>query len=214
MVSQGFQWAMFIIAPIILLIDAIIVTTGIFRKFVRKEKEDESERTQIFSMIDWMEKIGIAMGVLTLILAGFLAVNLPNVGGDWINYFNPFTIIFMVVIGCLMTLRVLDEAPIGAFIALLGGFLGAAIFAAVFGEQYGGRWIYFAVFLACDVIIFILVRTLTKQMATIGKVLNWFPVAIIITIACIAWGVFQIVLLAIHGYNLTVAHITALPLLL
>jgi hypothetical protein len=117
----------------------------------------------------------------------------------------------MVVIGALMTLRVLDEAPIGAFIALLAGFLGAAIFAAVFGDQYSGRWIYFAVFLACDVIVFILVRTLTKQMATIGKVLNWFPVALIITFACIAWGVFQIVLLAIHGYNLTVAAATPLP---
>ena len=103
MVSQGFQWAMFILSPIVLIIDALLVTTGIFRRFIRKEKEDESERTQMFSMIDWMEKIGIAMGVITLILAGFLAVNLPNVGADWINYFNPFTIIFMVVIGALMT---------------------------------------------------------------------------------------------------------------
>ena len=212
MVSQGLQWAMFIISPIILILDAILVTSGIFRKFIREEKEIESERTQLFSMVDWMEKIGIALGVLTLIIAGFLAVNLPNVGADWINYFNPFTIIFMVVIGSLMTLRTLEETPIAALIALLGGFLGAAIFAAVFGEQYSGRWIYFAVFLACDIIIFICVRTLTKQMAMIGKILNWFPIAIVITIACIAWGVFQIVLLAIHGYNITIASSSALSL--
>jgi hypothetical protein len=211
MVSQGFQWAMFILSPIVLIIDALLVTSGIFRRFIRKEKEDESERTQMFSMIDWMEKIGIVLGVITLLLAGFLAVNLPNVGAEWINYFNPFTIIFMVVIGALMTLRVLEDAPIGAFIALLGGFLGAAIFAAVFGEQYSGRWIYFAVFLACDIIVFVLVRTITKQMAMIGKVLNWFPVALIITFACIAWGVFQIVLLVIHGYNLTVEAVTPIP---
>jgi len=67
-----------------------------------------------------------------------------------------------------------------------------------------GRWVYFAIFLAVDIIVFVLVRTLTQQMAMIGKILNWFPIAIILSFVCIAWGVFQIVLLVIHGVNLII----------
>ncbi|MHA1211152.1 MAG: hypothetical protein ACTSSH_01710 [Candidatus Heimdallarchaeota archaeon] len=204
MVNENFQLAMFILSPIVLLIDAILVTSGIFRKFTRKEQSNESERTRLISMVDVMEKIGIGLGVLTLILAGYLAVNLPKVGADWINYFNPFTILFMVIIGSLMALRMLEDSPIASVIALLAGFLGAAIFSFAFGENFSGRWIYIGVFLAIDIAVFVCVRLLTKQMAMIGRVLNWFPVAIIITFACIAWGVFQIVLLGIHGYNLVI----------
>ena len=152
--ESSFQLAMFIISPIILILDAMIITSGIFRKFARVEKEDETERTKLFSMVDIMEKIGIALGVLTLILAGYLAVSYPKVNGDWIYYFNPFTIIFMVVIGCLMTLRTLDDHPVIAVIAILGGLAGAAIFAAVFGDLGYGKWIYFALFLGVDLVLF------------------------------------------------------------
>ncbi len=202
MASDGFQLAMFIISPIILLLDAIITASGIFRKFTREEKDSESERKQLITMVDVMEKIGIGLGVLTLMLAGYLAVNLPNVGAAWINYFNPFTILFMVIIGSLMTLRTLDDTPIAAVIALIAGFLGASIFSFAFGENFNGRWIYVGVFLAIDIVVFVLVRLLTKQMAMIGKILNWFPVAIIISIVCIGWAIFQIALLVVHGINL------------
>ena len=203
MVSDTFQLVMFIISPIVLILDAIVITAGLFRKFARIEKQDESERSRLFSMVDIMEKIGIVMGVLTLILAGFLAVNRPD-AGDWLIWFNPFTIIFLVVIGCLLTLRTLEDTPVTALIALLAGLLGAALFAAIFGEPDTGKWIYFTIFLVIDIIVFVLVRTLTQQMAMIGKILNWFPIAIIVSFACIAWGVFQIVLLVIHGVNLII----------
>ena len=154
-------------------------------------------------MVDIMEKIGIGLGILTLILAGFLAVNIPQAGA-WLGWFNPITIIFLVIIGCLLALRTLDDTPVTALIAILAGLLGAAVFAAVFGDAGYGKWIYFAVFLAVDVIVFMLVRMLTKQMAMIGRILNWFPVAIIVVFACLGWGIFQIVLLVIHGVNLII----------
>ncbi len=204
MVSDSFQLAMFIISPIILILDAIVITTGIFRKLIRKEKEDVNERERLFSMVDIMEKIGIGLGILTLILAGFLAVNIPDIQGEWLGWFNPITIIFLVIIGCLLALRTLDDTPVTALIAILAGLLGAAIFAAAFGENEYGRWIYFAVFLAVDVIVFMLVRMLTKQMAMIGRILNWFPVAIIVVFACLGWGIFQIVLLIMQGINLII----------
>jgi len=203
MVSDSFQLAMFIISPIVLILDAIVITTGIFRKLIRKEKKDVEERDRLFSMVDVMEKIGIGLGILTLILAGFLAVNKPQVG-PWLDWFNPITIIFLIVIGCLLALRTLDDTPVTALIAILAGLLGAAVFAAVFGDAGYGKWIYFAVFLAVDVIVFMLVRMLTKQMAMIGRILNWFPVAIIVVFACLGWGIFQIVLLVIHGVNLII----------
>ncbi|NHJ85420.1 MAG: hypothetical protein FK734_08145 [Asgard group archaeon] len=201
MADEAFQLAMFIISPIVLILDSIVITSGIFRKFAREEKEDEKERKTIFSTINILEKAGIALGVLTLILAGYLAVNIPQ-AGDWLVWFNPITIIFLCVIGALMTLRTLEDAPIGALIALLAGFLGAAIFAAVFGEATYAKWVYFAVFLAVDVVVFVLVRTLTQQMAMIGKILNWLPVAATVIFACLGWGIFQIVLLVIHGIQL------------
>ncbi|MCE7743791.1 MAG: hypothetical protein GPJ52_01520 [Candidatus Heimdallarchaeota archaeon] len=203
MVSDSFQLAMFIISPIILILDAIVITTGIFRKLIRKEKEDVEERDRLFSMVDIMEKIGIGLGILTLILAGFLAVNIPQAGA-WLGWFNPITIIFLIIIGCLLALRTLDDTPVTALIAILAGLLGAAVFAAVFGDVGYGKWIYFAVFLAVDIIVFMLVRMLTKQMAMIGRILNWFPVAIIVVFACLGWGIFQIVLLVIHGVNLII----------
>ena len=107
-------------------------------------------------------------------------------------------------LGCLLALRTLDDTPVTALIAILAGLLGAAVFAAVFGDAGYGKWIYFAVFLAVDVIVFMLVRMLTKQMAMIGRILNWFPVAIIVVFACLGWGIFQIVLLVIHGVNLII----------
>ena len=199
--EHAFEFAMFILSPIVLILDAVIVTSGIFRKFARIEKNDESERTRLFSMVDIMEKVGIVLGVLTLMLAGFLAVNVPD-QYPWMTWFNPLTIVVLVVIGALLTLRTLEDTPISALVALLGGFLGAAIFAAVFGDLGQGKWIYFAVFLAVDLIIFVLVRTLTDQMAMIGKILNWLPVAIIVSFFCIGWGIFQIISLAIYGVSL------------
>jgi peptidoglycan/LPS O-acetylase OafA/YrhL len=192
-----FQSIMFILSPIVLILDAIIITSGILRKFARLEKDDESERTKLFIMVDWMEKIGIVLGVITLLLAGYLAVKSPY-ADEW---FNPLTIVFLCIIGALLTLRKLEDTPITALIALLAGFLGAAVFAAAFGTEQS-KWIYFAVFLVIDVIVFVLVRTITKQMAMIGQILNWFPIATIISFACLGWGVFQIVLLAIYGINL------------
>ena len=76
--EHAFEFAMFILSPIVLILDAIVVTSGIFRKFARIEKDDESERTRLFSMVDIMEKVGIVLGVLTLMLAGFLAVKIPE----------------------------------------------------------------------------------------------------------------------------------------
>ncbi len=199
--EHAFEFAMFILSPIVLILDAVVVSSGIIRKFARIEKNDESERNMLFSMVAVMEKVGIVLGVLTLMLAGFLAVNVPD-EYPWMVWFNPLTIIVMVVIGALLTLRTLEDTPITALVALLGGFLGAAIFAAAFGDLGQGKWIYFAVFLAADIIIFVLVRTLTEQMAMIGKILNWMPVAIIVSLFCIGWGIFQIISLAIFGISL------------
>ncbi|NHJ04113.1 MAG: hypothetical protein EAX90_04775 [Candidatus Heimdallarchaeota archaeon] len=204
--ENGFQFAMFIISPIVLILDAVIVSSGIIRKFARIEKSDESERTKLFSIVDVMEKIGIVLGVLTLMLAGYLAVKVPD-EYPWLQWFNPITILFMCIIGALLTLRTLENTPITALIALLAGFLGAAIFAVVFGDLGQGKWIYFIVFLVIDIIVFILVRTLTQQMAMIGKIMNWLPVAITIAILCIAWGIFQIVSLAIWGVQLVLPNI-------
>ena len=199
--EHAFEFAMFILSPIVLILDAIVVTSGIFRKFARIEKNDESERTRLFSMVDVMEKVGIVLGVLTLMLAGFLAVKIPE-QYPWMQWFNPITVIVLVVIGALLTLRTLEDTPITALVALLAGFLGAAIFAAVFGDLGQGKWIYFAVFLAVDIIVFVLVRTLTEQMAMIGKILNWMPLAIIISFFCVGWAIFQIISLAIYGVSL------------
>ncbi len=201
MVSDQFQLAMFIISPIVLILDAIVITAGIFRKLVRDEKENLEERSRLFTMVDVMEKIGIGLGILTLILAGILAVNIPN-AGDWLLWFNPITIIFLVIIGCLLALRTLDDTPVAALLAIIGGLLGAAIFAVTVGDAGYGKWIYFAVFLIADIVVFMMVRMLTKQMAMIGKILNWYPIAFIISIACIGWGIFQIVLLVMHGISL------------
>ncbi len=199
--EHAFEFAMFILSPIVLILDAVVVTSGVIRKFARIEKNDESERNMLFSMVDVMEKVGIVLGVLTLMLAGFLAVNVPD-EYPWMQWFNPLTIIVLVVIGALLTLRTLEDTPISALVGLLAGFLGAAIFAVVFGDLGQGKWIYFAVFLAIDIIVFILVRTLTEQMAMIGKILNWMPVAIIVSFFCIGWGIFQIISLAIYGVSL------------
>ena len=204
--ENGFQFAMFIISPIVLMLDAVVVSSGIFRKFARIEKSDESERTRLFSIVDIMEKIGIALGVLTLMLAGYLAVKIPD-EYPWMQWFNPITILFMCIIGALMTLRTLEDTPITALIALLAGFLGAAIFAVVFGDLGQGKWIYFIIFLVIDIIVFILVRTLTQQMAMVGKILNWLPVAITVAFLCIGWGIFQIVSLAIWGVQLVLPNI-------
>ncbi|MEA2071441.1 MAG: hypothetical protein U9O98_09140 [Asgard group archaeon] len=193
--ADVFQTIMFILSPIVLLLDAIVITSGILRKFAREEKSDEKERTTIFTTIDIMEKIGIALGVLTLILAGYLAVKSPYAD----RWFNPLTIVFLCIIGALLTLRTLEDTPITALIALIGGFLGAAIFSAAFGTEGFGKWIYFIVFLVIDITLFVLVRTITTQMAMIGKILNWFPIAVIICFACFGWGIFQIVLMAIYG---------------
>ena len=203
MSGEQFQLAMFILAPIVLLIDAILVTTGIFRKLVRKEKENESERAQLFSIIEIMEKIGIVFGVLTLILAGYLAINLPKVNADWIYVFNPFTILVMVIIGSLMTLRMLEDTPIVAAIALLAGFLGAGLIALFFeGDIGNSKWIYVGLFFGIDLAAFLALRLLTKQMAMIGKILNWFPIALIVSFTSLGWGIVQIVLLIIHGIQL------------
>lgn len=199
--EHAFEFAMFILSPIVLILDAVVVTSGVIRKFARIEKNDESERNMLFSMVDVMEKVGIVLGVLTLMLAGFLAVNVPD-EYPWMVWFNPLTIVVLVVIGALLTLRTLEDTPITALVALLAGFLGAAIFAAVFGDLGQGKWIYFAVFLAVDIIVFVLVRTLTEQMAMIGKILNWMPVAIIVSFFCVGWGIFQIISLAIYGVSL------------
>ncbi|HUU79376.1 MAG TPA: hypothetical protein VMX55_13605 [candidate division Zixibacteria bacterium] len=204
--ENGFQFAMFIISPIVLILDAVFVSSGIIRKFARIEKSDESERTKLFSIVDVMEKIGIVLGVLTLMLAGYLAVKIPD-EYPWLQWFNPITILFMCIIGALMTLRTLEDTPITALIALLAGFLGAAIFAVAFGDLGQGKWIYFIIFLVIDIIVFILVRTLTQQMAMIGKIMNWLPVAITIAFLCIAWGIFQIVSLAIWGVQLVLPNI-------
>ncbi|MFW9922870.1 MAG: hypothetical protein ACFFDW_06225 [Candidatus Thorarchaeota archaeon] len=195
---EVFSLIMFILSPIVLILDAVIVTSGIIRKLARYEKKDEEDRHELFKTIDIMEKIGIALGVLTLILAGYLAVNVPN-EYDWLVWFNPITIVFMCIIGALLTLRTLEDTPVTALIALLGGFLGAAIFAVAFGDLGQGKWIYFIVFLVVDIIVFVLVRTLTQQMAMIGKILNWWPVAIAVSLLCIGWGIFQIVNLSIWG---------------
>lgn len=199
--EHAFEFAMFILSPIVLILDAVVVSSGIIRKFARIEKNNESERNMLFSMVDIMEKVGIVLGVLTLMLAGFLAVNVPD-EFPWMQWFNPLTILVLVVIGALLTLRTLEDNPISALIALLAGFLGAAIFAAVFGNLGQGKWIYFVVFLAIDVIVFVLVRTLTEQMAMIGKILNWMPIAIIVSFFCIGWGIFQIISLLIYGVSL------------
>jgi len=100
MVSEKFTLAMFIISPIVLIIDAIIVASGIFRRFAKKEKEDEEERTKLFSIVDLLEKIGIGFGFLTLLLAGYLAVVLPAALSQltWLVWFNPITIIFLCAI--------------------------------------------------------------------------------------------------------------------
>lgn len=199
--EHAFEFAMFILSPIVLILDAVVVTSGVIRKFARIEKNDESERNMLFSMVDIMEKVGIVLGVLTLMLAGFLAVNVPD-EYPWMQWFNPLTILVLVVIGALLTLRTLEDTPISALVALLAGFLGAAIFAVVFGDLGQGKWIYFVVFLAIDIIVFVLVRTLTEQMAMIGKILNWMPIAIIVSFFCIGWGIFQIISLAIYGVSL------------
>ena len=204
--ENGFQFAMFIISPIILILDAILVTSGIFRRFAKVEKSDESERTRLFSIVDIMEKIGIVLGVITLMLAGYLAVKVPD-EYPFLQWFNPITILFMCIIGALMTLRTLEDTPITALIALLAGFLGAAIFAVAFGDLGQGKWIYFTVFIVIDIIVFVLVRTLTQQMAMIGKILNWLPVALIVSFLCIGWGIFQIVSLAIWGVQLVLPAI-------
>ena len=204
--ENGFQFAMFIISPIILILDAILVTSGIFRRFARIEKSDETERTRLFSIVDIMEKIGIVLGVITLMLAGYLAVKVPD-EYPFLQWFNPITILFMCIIGALMTLRTLEDTPIAALVALLAGFLGAAIFAVVFGDLGQGKWIYFTIFLVIDIIVFILVRTLTQQMAMIGKILNWLPIALLVSFLCIGWGIFQIVSLAIWGVQLVLPAI-------
>jgi len=203
MSGEQFQLAMFIISPMVLMIDAILVTTGIFRKLARMEKEDEADRKQLFSMIDIMEKAGIAFGVLTLILAGYLSINLPKVEANWIYVFNPFTILVMVIIGALMTLRMLEDTPIVAAIALLAGFLGAGLLALFFeGDIGNSKWIYVGLFLGIDLAVFVALRLLTKQMAMIGKILNWFPIAIIICFTSLGWGIVQVVLLIIHGVKI------------
>jgi hypothetical protein len=104
----------------------------------------------------------------------------------------------------LLTLRLLEDTPIISVIALLAGFLGAAVFSVAFGDETlgYGKWIYFAVFLVIDVVAFVLMRTITQQMAMIGKILNWMPIAIIICFVCVGWAIYQIVLLAIWGLNL------------
>ncbi|MHA1185758.1 MAG: hypothetical protein ACTSXA_14230 [Candidatus Heimdallarchaeota archaeon] len=207
-----FQAFMFIISPIVLIADAVVIATGILRKFVRIDKDDVEDRSKIFSMVDIMEKIGIALGFLTLLLAGYLAVMSPY-AADW---FNPLTIVFLCIIGALLTLRTLENSPIISVIALLAGFLGAAIFSVSFGAalQVPGRWAYFIVFLVIDVIAFVLMRTITQQMAMVGKILNWMPIAIIISFVCLGWAVFQIVLLVIWGINLINPALTILPILI
>ncbi|MBD3191424.1 MAG: hypothetical protein GF308_12320 [Candidatus Heimdallarchaeota archaeon] len=196
MADSVFQIVMFIIGQIILILDAIVITSGILRKFARIEKESEQERTKLFTMVDVLEKAGIFLGVLTLIVAGYLAVDGPSVD-EW---YNPITIVLLCIIGAMLSLRMLEDSPIPALIAILAGFLGAAIFAAVFGTGYS-RWIYFGIFLVVDIIIFALVRTLTKQMAMIGKILNWLPIAVIVSFVCLGWAIFQLVTLAIYGIN-------------
>ncbi|MHA1126981.1 MAG: hypothetical protein ACTSO7_08675 [Candidatus Heimdallarchaeota archaeon] len=205
-----FQAFMFIISPLVLILDGVVIAAGILRRFVRIDKDEEADRSNLFSTIDIMEKIGIALGFITLLLAGYLAVKSPY-AADW---FNPLTIVFLCIIGALLTLRTLEDTPIIAAIALLAGFLGAAIFAAAFGDLNQGKWIYFIVFLVIDVIAFVLMRTLTQQMAMIGKILNWMPIAIIISFVCIGWAIFQIVLLAIWGINLINPSLTILPALI
>ena len=194
-----FQAFMFIISPIVLILDALVIAAGILRKFVRIDKDSEEDRSGIFSMVDVMEKIGIALGFLTLILAGYLAVMSPYAA----VWFNPLTIVFLCIIGALLTLRTLENAPIISVIALLAGFLGAAIFSISFGTHFSvsGRWAYFIVFLVIDVAAFVLMRTVTQQMAMIGKILNWMPIAVIVSFVCIGWAIFQIVLLGIWGFE-------------
>lgn len=199
-----FQAFMFLISPVVLILDAVVIAAGILRKFVRIDKENEDDRSKIFSMVDIMEKIGIALGFLTLLLAGYLAVKSPYAA----VWFNPLTIVFLCLIGALLTLRTLENAPIISVIALLAGFLGAAIFSVAFGDLNQGKWIYFVVFLVVDVVAFVLMRTITQQMAMIGKILNWMPVAIIISFVCIGWAIFQIVLLAIWGFELVYPMLT------
>jgi peptidoglycan/LPS O-acetylase OafA/YrhL len=193
--ANEFQLFMFILSPIVLLLDAAIVTSGIIRRFARIEKEDETERTKLFSMVDIMEKIGVALGVLTLLLAGYLAVK----GRYVYEWFNPITIVFLCIIGSLLTLRKLEDSPITALIAILAGFVGAAIFSVAFGGTYGGKWIYFGIFLAIDVIVFALARLVFKQLAMFGKILNWLPIAVTIAFACIGWGIFQIIMVIRWG---------------
>jgi len=36
----------------------------------------------------------------------------------------------------------------------------------------------------------------------VGKILNWMPIAIIVSFFCIGWGIFQIISLAIYGVSL------------
>ena len=205
--ADVFQAFMFIISPIVLILDAVVITTGILRKFARIEKSDEDERTKMFSLVDIMEKVGIALGFITLLLAGYLAVKSPYAA----VWFNPLTIVFLCIIGALLTLRTLEDTPIISVIALLAGFLGAAVFSVAFGaELTQGRWVYFAVFLAVDVIAFVLMRTITQQMVMIGKILNWMPIAIIISFVCIGWAIFQIVLLGIWGFEQIYPMITAM----
>ena len=199
-----FQAFMFLISPVVLILDAVVIAAGILRKFVRIDKENEDDRSKIFSMVDIMEKIGIALGFLTLLLAGYLAVKSPYAA----VWFNPLTIVFLCLIGALLTLRTLENAPIISVIALLAGFLGAAVFSVAFGDLNQGKWIYFVVFLVVDVVAFVLMRTITQQMAMIGKILNWMPVAIIISFVCIGWAIFQIVLLAIWGFELVYPMLT------
>ena len=170
-----FQVFMFIISPIVLILDALVIATGILRKFVRIDKDSEEDRSKIFS-----------------VMSPYAAV-----------WFNPLTIVFLCIIGALLTLRTLENAPIISVIALLAGFLGAAIFSISFGTHFGvsGRWAYFIVFLVIDVAAFVLMRTVTQQMAMIGKILNWMPIAIIVSFVCIGWAIFQIVLLGIWGFE-------------